>query len=99
MKTNLIFNKKGTNENLSLMCKFFTIFQNLSSVLNNEDSFKANYLCNNLSVKLKRRNKLIKMADRSIVGWDTVTKYEIDPIASTSGDEKKIRAAENIALS
>ena len=39
------------------------------------------------------------MADRSIIGWDTVTKYEIDPIASTSGGEKKIRAAENIALS
>ena len=99
MKTNLVFNKKRTNENLSLMSKFFTVFQDLSSVLNNEDSSKANDLCNNLAVKLKRRNKLIKMADRSIIGWDTVTKYEIDPIASISGGEKKMKGAENIALS
>ena len=38
------------------------------------------------------------MADRSVLGWDTVAEYEADPIASDSDDRKKIRLAENKAL-
>ena len=38
------------------------------------------------------------MADRSVLGWDTVVEYEADPIASDSDDRKKIRQAENKAL-
>ena len=48
--------------------------------------------------KLKRRKKLIKMADRSVLGWDTVAEYETDPIASNSDDGKKIRQAEHRVL-
>ena len=36
------------------------------------------------------------MPDRSVLGWDT--EYEADPIASDSDDGKKIRQAENRAL-
>ena len=43
-------------------------------------------LCGNLTVNLKRRNKLIKMAGRSVLGWDTVAEYEADPIASDSDE-------------
>ena len=55
-------------------------------------------LCDYLTAKLKRRNKLIKLADRSVLGWDTVTEYEDDPSASDSDDGKKIRQAKNRAL-
>ena len=48
------------------------IVENLSSALNNDHTSKANDLCDNLRAKLKRRNKLIKMTDRSVLGWDTV---------------------------
>ena len=44
------------------------IVENLSSALNNDDTSKANDLCDNLRAKLKRRNKLIKMTDRSVLG-------------------------------
>ena len=64
--------------------------ENLSSVLNNDDISKVNDLCGDLTVKLKRRNKLIKMSDRSVLGWDTVAEYDADPIASDSDDGKKI---------
>ena len=72
--------------------------ENLSSALNNDDVSEANDLRGDLTVNLKRRNKLIKMADRSVLGWDTVAEYEADPIASDSDDGKKIRQAENKAL-
>ena len=38
------------------------------------------------------------MADRSVLAWDTVAEYEADPIATDSDDGKKIRQAENRAL-
>ena len=66
--------------------------------MNNDDTSEANDLCDDLAAKLNCRNKLIKMANRSVLGWDTVAKYEADPIASNSDDGKKIRQAENRAL-
>ena len=69
------------------------MIENLSLVLNNDDISEANDLCGDLTAKLKRRNRLIKMADRSVLGWDTVAKYKTNPIASDSDDGKKIRPA------
>ena len=66
--------------------------------MNNDDTSKASDLCDDLTAKLKRQNKLIKLADRSILSWDTVAEYEADPIASGSDDGKKIRKVENRAL-
>ena len=68
------------------------------SALNNDNPSEANDLCDDLTAKLKRRDKLIKMADRSALGWDTVAEYEADPVASDSDDGKKIRPAEKSAL-
>ena len=45
-----------------------------------------------------KRQKLIKLADRSDAGWATVTRYMADPIADDSADEKRIRAAEKQVL-
>ena len=72
------------------------IVKNLSSVFNNDDTSEAIDLCGGLTAKLKRWNKLMKMPDRSVLGWDT--EYEADPIPSDSDDGKKIRQAENRAL-
>ena len=42
---------------------------------------------------IKKRQKLLKLADRSKDGWLVVQEYESDELASNSEDEKKIRKA------
>ena len=46
---------------------------------------------------LARREKLIKLADRSESGWAVVEEYNADVLADDSDDEKKIEKAENAA--
>ena len=83
------FKHKSNRVQFEFNKQILQILQNLSSALNNDDPSEANDLCDDLTAKLKCLNKLIKMADRSPLGWDTVAEYEADPIASDSDDEKK----------
>ena len=88
------FKHRGNRIQVEFNQQILQIAENLSSALSNDDTSEANDLCDDLTAKLKRQNKLIKMADRSVIGWDNVAGYEADPIASDSDDGKKIRQAE-----
>ena len=75
------FKRKGNRVQFKFNEQILQIVQNLTT--------------DDLIAKLKRRNKLIKLADRSVLGWETVAKYETDAVASDSDDGKKFRQAEN----
>ena len=48
--------------------------------------------------KIRKRNKLIKMADRSKAGWKIVDEYLTDPVASDAEDDRWIKKCEKTAL-
>lgn len=43
---------------------------------------------------IQQRQKLLKLADSSELGWKVVKEYQSNPLASDSEDEKKMYKAE-----
>ena len=48
---------------------------------------------------MKHKNNLTKMTDRSVARWDIVEEYKETSFTSDSDNDKKVRQAENRALS
>ena len=54
-------------------------------------------LANEGKEKIRKRWKLVKLADRNKNSWLVVQEYELDDLASNSEDEKKIKKARTAA--
>ena len=51
-----------------------------------------------ISSKLRKRNKLVRIAGKSEAGWLTIEEYQNDSAASDSDDSQKICQTEQRAL-
>ena len=106
-ETNLTFKFSGNKkqfefntETLEHITQSLSFVDSLKSLvdLENSENHKLDDSLNAASKAIKRRNKLIRIADKSAAGWAAVDEYLSDEVASGSEDEKKIRAAEQRAL-
>ena len=61
------------------------------------DSAKALTSANQALEVIQKRQKLIKLADKSEAGWLAVEEYESDELADNSDDEKHIKKAQDKA--
>ena len=62
-----------------------------------DDPSQVNTLVQEAQQIIRKRQKLIKIADRSKDGWLVVQEYESDDLASNSEYEKRLKKAKNAA--
>ena len=70
----------------------------ISRAADHRDFDTVSELCKSAIEQVRKRNKCIKLADKSPGGLGTVKEYLSDDLASDSDDDKKIRSAENRAI-
>ena len=66
-------------------------------VLKQRGIMSLQYISSDGKSSIHRRQKLIKIADRSKDGWKVVEEYESDGLASNSEDEKRVKKAKEAA--
>lgn len=78
--------------------KIIDKLQNLKTMMRHPENKNANNVLADIVKTIEKRQKHIKIADRSPAGWNTVREYLSDDLASDSEDERKIKKAEKRAL-
>ena len=84
------FKFKGNRKQFELNAQLDRIFGKIEVSLNEPQEVRKLVTEGQL---IKKRQKLVKLADRSKDGWLVVQEYESDELAFNSEDEKKIRKA------
>ena len=92
------FNFQGNEMQHYFNVKLVKELENISFLVSKGSVSRVKKKIYKLVEEVQRRNKLMKLADRSHAGWVTVQEYLLNNLASDSEDEKWMRAAESKAL-
>lgn len=90
-----VFRRKGNETQYKHEARVLSKLKEANGHLNsntvNEEMVEAAKFSINEGMELvKNRQKIIKLADSSQLGWKVVKEYETNPIAADSDDEKKM---------
>ena len=89
------FKSRGNRQQFEFNASVDVILTDIASKAYSPDEVKS--LANEGKEKIRKRRKLVKLADRNKNGWLVVQEYESDDLASNSEDEKKIKKAKTAA--
>ena len=89
--------KKGNNKQFLFNAEILDELKTVTEELHFEDVDSALKTTKRASELVERRQKLIKLADKSEAGWLAVDEYESDELANDSADEKRIKKAQEKA--
>lgn len=91
--TDVQFNRKGNRIQHTFNEKIFSDFSQVELNIDAGDKASAKDVVASGKKKIRRRNKLVRIADSTELGWDLVEAYEQSELASDEEDDKKLRRA------
>ena len=95
----LAFNSAGNKKQYNFNTEIIDILDATKRAIELRSASKGIDFIQEAQDKLKHRNKIIRIADNSSLGWTVVAEYEKNDVASDSDDDKKIGRAEDRARS
>ena len=87
----------GNKEQYEFCDKIGELIDTALDATNTEDVAAASIALTEAKTEVAKRQKLIKIADRSAQGWQTVKEYVRDDLCDGSDDEKRLKKAEKEA--
>ena len=87
---------KGNQKQFELNAQIDSVFDRIRSA-NDSKSKQVDDLVDEGKELIRKRQKLIKIADKSADGWKVVDEYVSDELASGSEDEKRLKKAKEAA--
>ena len=96
-EVSLSFRNKGNKQQYEFNLEQLAKLEEAKSLLEISSVRRLTKKIDEVISDIQKRNKLIRLADRSAGGWMTVQEYMPDELASDSDDSRKMRQAENRA--